>query len=235
MFLTPPIGLIAKKGGPPPVEFVGITGTTAASGGTLNLGLPGGVIEGDLMIAFMKCGRGGTPPTWSANDGAFTEHYDASPYFGTDTWNVACYSKVAGPSESAPYGFQNSNGMRQRQGMMVAYRNQHATPFDIAPTSLDLSNNNANVQNINIAGVSPAGDNGLLVLCDMREQGVGTSHTPTVDPATKRLWQIDTFDAALSMGVYDEQLTASGATGTRNIQYDINSDIVAFRMVIARA
>jgi hypothetical protein len=235
MFITPPIGLVKSKGKPStPVAFVGVTGTTASSGSTLNLALPGGVIEGDLMIAFMRTGRG-TPgvPRWSANDGAFTEHYDNGVNWDLDDYNMACYSKVAGSSEAGPYGFQCTETMRQRQGIMVAYRNQHATPFDIAPTSLDVSNANAGAPIMNIAGVSPAGDDGLLVLCTMRYASAIAA--PLVDPATKRLWQADSFTTNLSMGIFDEQLNASGATGTREIQTINPSDMVTFRLVIARA
>ena len=234
MFI-PPIGLVKKKGPPPPaVAFVGITGTTASAGATLNLSLPGGVIEGDLLIAFMKTGRGNPGQSWTANDGAFAEHFDDGINYGTDDWDTACYSKVAGPAESGPYGFQNSQGMGQRQGMMVAYRNQNRTPFDVSP-SIDLPGGSGT--SFNIAGVSPATADGLLVLCELRERdgGAGSAQTPTVNPATLRLWQQDSIDPALAMGVFDEQLLASGPTGTRNIQYAVNSSMAAFRLVIARA
>lgn len=239
MFLIPPIGMTKRKGAPagsPAVAFVGVTGATAASG-TLNLSLPGGVVEGDLMIAFVKTNRGGVGPSWTSNDVAFTEHFDdeVTP-FGSDDWDIACYSKVAGASESGPYGFQCTNTMRSRQGMMVAYRNQNGTPFDIAPTSIDMSNNQASATSMNIAGVSPTGDDGLLVLCAMMERDNFTpSAAPTVDPATKRLWQNDTDQTQMSMGVFDEQLSSSGPTGTRNIQFANTYDMVTFRLVIARA
>jgi hypothetical protein len=236
MFLVPPIGLTKRKSVSAAVAFVGISGATNASG-TLNLSLPGGVIEGDLMIAFVKTNRGGVGESWSSNDGAFTQHFDNEvEAFGSDDWDIACFSKVAGSSESGPYGFQCTNTMRSRQGMMVAYRNQHATPYDIAPTSMDESNKQTSSTSMNIAEVSPTGDDGILVLCAMMERdNFSASAAPTVDPATKRLWQQDTDQTEMSMGVFDEQLTASGATGTRNIQFANTYDMVAFRLVIKRA
>jgi len=232
MFLIPPIGMTKRQGvAGPSISFVGIEEGEATGGSALIINKPAGVAENDTLIALVVT-QDTTGPSWTGPAG-WTEHYDNSDNTIGDP-GLAFYTKVAGTSEPSDYSWTSTEGMRDRQGMVVAYRGASVT-FDVSP-SLDLTTTSGSTSHT-IAGITTAVDDTLYVLCVYHaSSGSSTQTEPTIPTGTtKRLWSENSLRDRHAMGIYDEARPTLGATGTKAMTTSSSCLMGVFRLALKLA
>jgi hypothetical protein len=143
---------------PPPGTSPSFVSASAISG-SATIGVPAGIAEGDLLLAFVTniaAANMSTPSGWTRQGAIFN--------WASYGYASALYYRVAGSSEPGSYSFGTSSSV----GAMVAYRD--ASSIDVAGAYQDASGTT-----MTFSGITSSADSMLLAfVCDRDPGGVLT-------------------------------------------------------------
>lgn len=192
-----------------PIAFVGIETSVSSSGTSRTTNVPAGVVDGDVMLAFVQINDAGmtinTEPGW-------TLVYLHTPLGITVT--TALYIRVAS-SEPASYTWDGWSSSRNRV-THVAYRNVDAaniidvyatTPYGVTSTVVAPS-------------VTTTTVNTMMVVCIHVDDTSSTGVASYPGSMTERQ---NTTNVNATQ-IYDEPIAATGATGTRTFTLDFGKN-----------
>ena len=165
---------------------------TGSGSGTVVINKPTGTIDGDIMVAVMHGGNGGT---WTGDTG-WTEVIDQGV-----TPNLRAAYKVAS-SEGSSYTFTYS-GSGSERGFIATFRGYQ---YDTASASVTLLNGDGTLA---ITGITAAG--GILIAAYALTNGAGLGAT-TPSGMTS---MVSDLSGSSGMAAFWQEV-AAGATGTRS-------------------
>lgn len=192
----------------PSLRAVGTGNSYSGTNGTL--AKPSGVVEGDLLLAFLCADGTNSPISWATRipaGWAIAEENLATG--GTFITHGAVAYKIAGASEPSTYAF--SFDLQSGTGIIVAYQGVNTT----TPINVSAKQENASSASSHpIPSVTTTVNDCLVVAC---YQHRGNNGVPYTEPSgwTERV----DYKGATSnsnFGVADKVFTTSGATGTTN-------------------
>lgn len=175
---------------------------------------PTGVIEGDLLVAFMA-GDTGASQTWTQPSG-WTEVIDKG-----STPNIAISYKVATDSEPADYTFTFS-AANSNYVVIVAYRN---AVYDTVGTFSSATDP------IVAPAITVAANNSVLLAFYARGNSTNTTWTT---PTGMSIVVLDNSGVSPSCGLFSQSVN-SGSTGTRSSSGGSTSRVSGILMAIKPA
>ena len=176
---------------PTPADFVGFECVDeAASQTTLTINKPAGVVEDDVLVAFLSH-EGGADPTWTGPSG-WTK-LGTTRTQGESNHNSTTWWKAAGGSEPSSYDWLVVTG-NQWHGCIVAYRNRDTT----SPIDDDTEVADVNQVNPTLAVTTTVADT-ILVQFWTYEPGAAQTYSL---PAMRQI-EMSRANALLN-GVWDE-------------------------------
>lgn len=181
------------------IQFVASAFTQRTTASTsLTISKPTGTVQGDLMVAFMANDSGATQ-TWTGDTG-WTEIADEGSGAG-----LRLAYKVAGASEGSSYTFTAATSAILG-GVILTYRN---AAYDASGAFAGVGFPKA------LPSVTASTTNCVLIGAAFKG-GAGGGGDTIAPPGSMTLRSQNNDADSPSWGVGDEQLTASGATGTRS-------------------
>ncbi|MBM2322240.1 MULTISPECIES: hypothetical protein [Marivita] len=190
--------LVSRKllmgGGATGIEFVAASEAQITSSTSLVINKPAGVVEGDIMVAFLTIN---SRKTISAPAGWTT----ILPHSGNEGEPMVAY-KVAGSSEGASYSFPS--GLGNLTGSIVAYRN---TIYDTVGLEATASGGVITAPSITVAAADS-----VLLACFSASSGTFSSPTSGL---TEVISDQDATNPNII--VYSEEGIAAGATGDKSV------------------
>ena len=202
------LGAKTAGGASPTASLVGIT-KTAAAGSTLTIAKPSGVIDGDLLVAFMSTGT--TNGTWTPPSG-WTEILDQSSG-GSARPSVAVMYKVAA-SEGTSYSFVTTGS--PVAGLIIAVRS--ASYGSIGSLALTTASTSITVHGL-------ATSNGVIAFV-VSDSGSGSTFTTTSGMTLGDVVDGTSVDQGL---FYD--LSATGTVADASFSYNGGAAVMAGVMV----
>jgi hypothetical protein len=182
-----------------PMDYASQASATPTSGTTVVVSKPSGTAEGDVLIAMVSIS--GSNPTITPPSGWTLVVSLGATGGGV---NSGVWTKVAGGSEPTTYTWTSSNTIVDSVGAIVRYTPASPTT---SPGVIDATAKSAIATPAVAPSVTATGDNDRLIC-------LFTGNTPGSTPSG--MAQRVAIDGGSSgVWIYDELLTANGATGTR--------------------
>ena len=186
------------------VTYQSQASATPSSGTTITVTKPSGTVDGDVLVALIVA-ESSTPGVTITPPAGWTAVGSGGVPSGTNRIG-GCWSRVAGGSEPANYTFSINNALIRSVGVLLRYAPQSPTT---PPGVIDAA---AMAGTVTAPGVAPSldatGNADTLISLFAAQTTQGSTPTGMIERALILQDNID-------VGVYDELLSAPGATGTR--------------------
>jgi hypothetical protein len=178
------------------VTFPTISGASlgTAASSTLTIDLPAGAVSGNTLVCYIIC---------SAN----TVITPVESGWTTDVTaaGIRSYSRIAGGSEPASYGFTRASNLNNIQGVMVRAQGSHpSTPVQTVGGSPGGSGTTTVLPTLTVTDGFT-----LLQICNVQ---AATTYTPPAGPTELFDQQFATQNFASAVG---REVVGAGATGTK--------------------
>jgi hypothetical protein len=190
--------------------FIASSINRAASVTSLSVTAPSGIRNGDLLVCFFYAATQSTGNLPASFTTAYTENSSSNPRIKVG-WKVAS-------SESGNYTFTTSSSSNLVATVLV-YRGASFNTVGVI-TRLTTFSSPIRAPEAKAASITPT-DQGILLASFTSNNATGT---PDSSPSGMTLRSNTTGSVnAPSLYVYDEELTSSGATGDRLMEWDAGS------------
>jgi len=219
MITMPQMGMVRRK--VVPAQYVSQTSLIQGPGSaSFAISKPTGVVAGDLLLFFLWAGDIGiSSPSVSSSPGGFPLVTDHAGTLESTKHLLACYKKIAGGSEPADYTWSFSTSFIDfRGGVMLAYRNAHATQIPVSGAGSVSVSTDTHAQTT----ITPLQVESTLVYAwginRAAAAAVGSIATPPAGMVQRYFSDFSSLsEDDKGLAIYDQTVVDTAATGSRTL------------------
>ena len=180
---------------------------TPSSGTSITVAKPSGTVDGDVLVALVAAIISSSPYSFTPPAGWVAT--GAIAQFAASGGRMQIWTRVAGGSEPANYSWTVSNAITQSAAVVLRYAPQSpTTPPGVVDDAVMSSFQASGVVSPSVVATGNAD-----TLIALFGAGSGTVGVPPSDMTQRAVIE----QSNIKVAIYDEPLTATGATGTRTL------------------
>lgn len=209
-----PIAMLGVSG----PEFIGATDGFHSSGTAVEVPVPVGTADGDLMVAFVFTAAGARTPVAPAGWSTVTSDGTAKP-------GVGIFTKVATGSEPATYGFSISGASTNIRGSILTFRGATAAG-DGGTVVRSSSSTTVSASSITLAG------GGAIISAFYSDQTVPNAGISSPPSGMTQATDASSSTSSPTFYVFYQTPTAAGSSGTKSLTFSATGNLAAVSVEI---